>query len=146
MPITYHLKPDAKLVILVHLGSVPDDEFLSFYKSLYEETYFDKSFNVLIDLRRTDSASRSPSALQESVDLIHRKFINTSARPKVAVVAPGDVSFGLARMCEVFSDAAPWEFEVFRSADAALAWLGVAENLMEDLDQNAQPENLPHSE
>jgi hypothetical protein len=38
-------------------------------------------------------------------------------------------------MCEAFSDGAPWKFEVFRSADAALAWLGVAEDLMDKLDQ-----------
>jgi hypothetical protein len=135
MPITYRLKHDARLVIFAHLGAVPDDEFLSFYKSFYEDTRFDKSFNVLIDLRRTESAARNPSALQESVNFMRRQFVNISAPPKVAVVAPGDLSFGLARMCEVFSDEAPWRFEVFRTADAALAWLGVAENLMDELDQ-----------
>ena len=135
MPITYQLKHDVKLVIFAHLGAVPDDEFLSFYKSFYEDTHFDKSFNVLIDLRQTESSARSPSALQETVDFMRRQFLNTSARPKVAVLALGDLSFGLARMCEVFSDAAPWKFEVFRSAGAALAWLGAAENLMDDLDQ-----------
>jgi hypothetical protein len=135
MPITYHLKPDARLVILAHIGTVPDDEFLSFYKSLYEDSRLDKSFDILIDLRRTESSARSPSAIQESVDLMRRQFVNTSARPKVAVIAPGDVSFGLARMCEVFSDAAPWEFEVFRSTDAALIWLDAAENLMDELNR-----------
>ena len=135
MPITYHLKPDARLVILAHIGLVPDDEFLSFYKSLYEDSRLDKSFDILIDLRRTESSARSPSAIQESVDLMRRQFVNTSARPKVAVVAPGDVSFGLARMCEVFSDAAPWEFEVFRSAEDALIWLDAAMNLMDELNR-----------
>jgi SpoIIAA-like len=135
MPITYHFKPDARLVILAHIGLVPDDEFLSFYKSFYEDSRLDKSFNILIDLRRTESSARSPSAMQESVDFIRQQFVHTGARPKVAVVAPEDVSFGLARMCEVFSDAAPWEFEVFRSADDALIWLDAAKNLMDELDQ-----------
>jgi len=73
--------------------------------------------------------------MQESVDFMQRQFVGISIRPKVAVLAPGDVSFGLARMCEAFSDGAPWKFEVFRSADAALAWLGVTEDLMDKLDQ-----------
>jgi hypothetical protein len=139
MPITYQFKPDERLVIVTHVGAVPDDEFLSFYKAFYDDTRFDKSFNLLIDLRRTESSARSPSALQESVDFMQQQFVNTSARPKVAVAAPGDLSFGLARMCEAFSNEAPWEFEVFRSADDALAWLGVAENLMDDLDQDTRP-------
>ena len=41
MPITYQLKPDENLVILVHVGAVTDDEFLSFYQALYEDTRFD---------------------------------------------------------------------------------------------------------
>jgi len=39
----------------------------------------------------------------------------------------------------------PWEFVVFREADAALAWLGVSENLMDNFDQNAQSEDSPDS-
>lgn len=146
MPITYQLKPDERLVILSHVGAVSDNEFLSFYKALYEDTRFDKSFNLFVDLRLTESSARSPSALQDFADFMRQQFVNNTARPKVAVVAPGDISFGLARMYEAFSDAAHWEFEVFRSADTALAWLDLAENLMDDLDQNAQPEDLSDSE
>ena len=40
----------------------------------------------------------------------------------------------------------PWEFAVFRAADAALAWLGLPENMIHDLDKDAQPEDSPDSE
>jgi hypothetical protein len=146
MPITYQLKPDARLVILVHVGAVTDDEFLSFYKALYEDTRFDKSFNVLVDLRQTESSVRSAAALNQFADFIRRQFVNTTIRPKVGVVAPKDISFGFARMYEVISGDVPWEFVVFRAADAALAWLGLSENLMNDLDQDAQPEDSPDFE
>ena len=146
MPITYQLKPDERLVILVHVGAVTDDEFLSFYKALYEDTRFDKSFNLLVDLRQTESSVRSAAALNEFADFMRRQFASTTARPKVAVVAPKDISFGLARMYEVFSGDVPWEFVVFRAADAALAWLGLSENLMNDVDQDAHPKDSPDSE
>ena len=107
MPITYQLKPDERLVILVHVGAVSDDEFLTFYKALYEDTRFDKSFNLLVDLRQTESSVRSMAALNEFADFVRRHFVNTTARPKVAVVAPEDISFGLARMYEIFSGAVP---------------------------------------
>jgi hypothetical protein len=140
MPITYQLKPDERLVVLVHVGVVTDDEFLLFYKALYEENRFDKSFNLLVDLRQTESTVRSAGALNQFADFVHQHYTNITARPKVAVVAPEDISFGLARMYEVFSGDVPWEFVVFRKADAALKWLGVSENLMDDLDQSAPRE------
>jgi hypothetical protein len=36
-------------------------------------------------------------------------------------------------MYEFFSSTVTWEFAVFRAADAALTWLGLSENLMDDL-------------
>ncbi|UCG53264.1 MAG: hypothetical protein JSW58_06845, partial [Candidatus Latescibacterota bacterium] len=98
MPIKYHLRPDERLAVFVHVGAVTDDEFLSFYKALYEETRIDKSFNLLVDLRQTESSARSTAALDELADLMRGQFVSTIARPKVAVVAPKDISFGLARM------------------------------------------------
>ena len=146
MPITYQLRPDENLVILVHVGAVTDDEFMSFYKALFEDTRFDVSFNMLVDLRQAESSVRGAGTLKESAEFMRRQYVSTTARPKIAVVASEDISFGLARMYEAFSDAAHWEFEVFRSADTALAWLGLSENLIDDLDQNAQPEDLSDSE
>lgn len=134
MPITYRLKPDEKLVILVHRGIVADDEFLSFYSTLYEDTRFDKSFNLLVDLRRTESASRSSDALSEFAEFIRNQFSGAAVRPKVAVVAPRDISFGLARMYEAISSDIPVEFTVFRSIEAAISWLDLSENPMDDLE------------
>ncbi|MGD2151346.1 MAG: hypothetical protein PVF99_12120, partial [Desulfobacterales bacterium] len=100
MPITYQLKPDERLVIFIHVGVVTDEEFLSFYKALYEENRFDKSFNALVDLRQTESTVRSAEALTEFAEFIYEQYTNITSRPKVAVVAPEDISFGLARMYE----------------------------------------------
>ena len=145
MPITYQLKPDENLVILVHVGAVTDDEFMSFYKALFEDTRFDVLFNMLVDLRQAESSVRGAGTLKESAEFMRRQYVSTTARPKIAVVASEDISFGLARMYEMFSEEVPWEFEVFRAVDAALAWLGLPDNLMNDFDQDAQPEDSPDS-
>jgi hypothetical protein len=139
MPITYQLKPDLRLVILVHAGVVTDDEFLSFYKALFQDNRFDESFKLLVDLRQAESSVRSGATLHEFADFIRRQYLSTTATPKVAVVAPEDISFGLARMYEAFSEEVPWEFEVFRAIDAALAWLGLPDSLLNNLDQDIQP-------
>ena len=146
MPITYHFKPDAKLVILVHVGVVPDDEFLSSYRALFEDARYDKSFNKLVDLRRADSTARSPEALRQFADFVRQQFAGSEEGPKVAVVAPEDISFGLARMYGALSDAVPWKFVVFRDAEAALSWLGLPENLADTLVQNVRSQDPTDSE
>jgi len=144
MSITYQVKPDERLLIVVHAGVVTDDEFLSFYKAVCEDTRCDKSFNILVDLRQTESSLRSVAALKELAYFMRRQYVDITERPKVAVVAPKDISFGLARMYEAFSSEVPWQFVVFRAADAAFAWLGLSESVLKDLD--TQPEDLPDSE
>jgi hypothetical protein len=136
MPIRYHIDPEAKLVIAVHVGVVPDDEFLATYHRLYADARFDKSFNQLIDLRQTESTARSAAALRAFSEFVQEEFKGTAASPKVAVIAPRSVSFGLARMYEALSDGVPWEFVVFRAADAALAWLRVPESVIDRLGQD----------
>lgn len=44
------------------------------------------------------------------------------------MVAPRDVSFGLARMYEMSSTDIPRDFVVFRDLDAAAAWLGIPDD------------------
>jgi hypothetical protein len=134
MPITCHRKQDEKLAIFVHQGLVPDDEFLSFYEAFYKDPQFDKSHNLLVDLRHAESAARSPAALKTFASVARANTPVISPRPKIAVVAPADVSFGLARMYGAFSDQVPTDFTVFKDMDAALAWLGVKADLMNDPD------------
>jgi hypothetical protein len=44
-------------------------------------------------------------------------------RVGVAIVAPGDLAFGLARMWEVFAEVTHWNTHVFRSRAEAEPWL-----------------------
>lgn len=138
MPITSLFKQTEKLVVVVHVGVILDDEFLLYYQNLFQDDRFDKSHNLLVDLRRADSAIRTPEALREFAGIASAHYAGAETSTKVAVVASQDVSFGLARMYEVFSNKVPWEFVVFRSADAALAWLGLPEDLAIDIDESSQ--------
>jgi hypothetical protein len=138
MPIEFHFKPDSNLVICVHVGTIHDDEFFASYKELFESERFNTSLNLLIDLRQTDSTQRSTDALYQFADLTQEHYIVTSSHPKVAVVAPSPLSFGLARMYDALADLVPWDFMVFNDIDGALAWLGVPDKLMDALDKDAQ--------
>ncbi len=128
MPIESYVRPDHNLAIIVHTGRVPDDEFLTFYKSFFESDTFKPPVNILVDLRETSSSSRSPEALLSFAESVEAKLSDITASTKVAVVAPKDLSFGLARMYDVLSGSVQWNFVVFRAMDAALAWLGLPED------------------
>ena len=129
MNIEYFVRPEHNLVVFVQTGRVPDDQFLNFYKSFFESDAFDLPLNILVDLRETSSSSRSPETLLRFAELAEKKLADVDNRTKVAVVAPRDTSFGLARMYEILSGPVDWDFVVFRATAAALAWLGLPENL-----------------
>ncbi len=125
MPIRFDINPDKSLVVVVHEGVVLDDEFLSTYQALFGHDRFDYSYNILVDLRQADSSTRSTNALKGFAGFIRNQYANITAQPQVAVVATENISFGLARMYEAFSDSVPWDFKVFRDVSEALVWLGL---------------------
>ena len=130
MTIRFRTMPDHNLAILEHIGRTPDDEFLAFYKEFFDSDNYASSMNLLVDLRKADSSPRSKEVLRDFAGFVSGRLAGIVTHPKVAVVASQDLSFGLARMYEVFADSVPWDFVVFRAIDAALAWLGLPENLM----------------
>lgn len=131
MPIKCRFEEAAGLVVFVHRGVVPDKEFLSTYRVCHQDPRFKKTFHVLVDLREAKSGVRSPEALRSIAEFRRQWLDNPDVAPKVAIVAPADISYGLARMYEAYSDAMPFHFVVFRAVEAALAWLGVPEDLLE---------------
>ena len=132
MAISYRVFPEIKMVIFVHEGHVPDEEFLSFYRTFHADPKFLEYGKYLVDLRRADSASRSPQALLDLAGWLRQHYENPATEMNIAVVAPKSRSFNLARLYEVFSCAFPWHFEVFGEMVPALHWLDVPQDLVED--------------
>lgn len=140
MGITYYIKPEYSLNILVHTGKITDDEFITFYRNLFENSSFEMSINQLVDLRESDSTPRSQEALQLFADMMQARVETLAIRPKVAIIAPVDLSFGLARMYEVFARSVRWDLAVFRSTDSALAWLGLPLDLIDEHEEISRAE------
>ena len=139
MPITFHFRPEVNLVISVHKGYRTDDEFLAAWKSMYENDSFNISMNHLGDLRQAKgSGSRSSAFLRELATFVNKQYAETNAHPKMAIIAPEDPTFGIARMYEVFTDHIPRDLVIFRAVDAALAWLGLPEDFMDNLNNDTQ--------
>lgn len=134
MPISCRYKPEMKLVIFAHEGHVTDEEFLSFYRIYFEDPKFEDYCNYLVDLRLADSTSRKPEALLHLAAFLKQNYEDHSVEINIAVVAPQDLSFDLARAYEVYSCALPWHFQVFDKMMPALNWLGVTESIAGDIE------------
>lgn len=133
MPIRHQLRPDLGLVLSKHTGMVSDAEFLESYRALLDDPEYDLGLSRLVDLRDADSSARSSEALRSIATHLKRRYKGSDLAPRTAVVAPRDLSFGLARMYQAFSEVVPGDVVVFRSVDAALAWLGVSDEAIPEV-------------
>lgn len=133
MPIRHQIRPDLGVALSTHEGIVSDEEFLASYRAFLDSPDYDLGFHRLVDLRRADSSSRSSDALRTIATYVKHRYTNVDVAPKTAVIAPRDLSFGLARMYQMFSELVPGDVVVFRSVDAALAWLGVSDEMIPEV-------------
>ena len=134
MPITCQLIQGERLAIFTHVGLVSDDEFLDRYRASFEDPQFDTSYDLLVDLRQTNSSVRGTKVLSQLAEYMWQLYAEAKSAPKVAVLAPGQLSFGLARMFESFSHDVKINFRVFRTAKSGLTWLERPPDLLPSVD------------
>ena len=131
MPISYQINKQESLIISRHDGEISDKELIDTYDGLFQNDDAKKCLKILVDLRATMSTERSADALRTIADRVRIFHGNSPERTKTAIIAPRDLSFGLSRMYEAYSDEDHEEVMVFRDAQKALHWIGVAPNVFE---------------
>jgi hypothetical protein len=121
MPIEISKDQNQNLTILVVTGISSEQEMHKALGDIYESA---PTPLVLWDMSQADVSYVTPDMLQNFV----RKAAHLGTfRPggRTAVVAPGDLQYGLGRMSEIFADveSAPYALRVFRSKPDAMGWL-----------------------
>jgi hypothetical protein len=142
MPIYYFIREDHSVILSIHIGVVSDEEFTASYNALYEDAQFSTEYRWLVDLSAAESGVRSVAAIQTMVTLV-QKWYEGGPIPRTAVIAPRDLSFGLARMYGALSDSVPDETLVFRDAQKATEWLGIPLAVLNEANQEAR--NYPQA-
>lgn len=117
MPATYRLDPERRLVVITLAGVVTGAELDEVRTQIREDPAFDPSFSVLVD-----ASELNPAALTGQV-VRARAAAPPPGRMRVAVVAPADAVFGIARMYQMMVEGSGKPVGVFRSTDEAMAWL-----------------------
>ena len=109
------------VLYLWRFGKVGLDEFRKSIEEIFSREEFARVGRILNDLSEGDFSSLQVPELTHYADFVKERIGDREIR--VAIVAPSELSFGLARMFEVFSGIG--NLEVFKTRQEALDWLGL---------------------
>ena len=136
MPVYYTVDSELQVVFVIHLGVVDDDEVLTANEKLRLDPQVTPEHSYFVDLREARSELRSTEALERLGERSRQWPSDPSSNSRVVVLAPRDISYGLARMFEVYSGAAENKFGVFRDLHEAADWLGIPISAIEKARSN----------
>ena len=123
MPISYSIDPARGLVTLTYTGTITDRDLFDTFDRLYRDPGHRVGMSELSDLREAESVQVTAKGLQDLALRTARQLDPAGKTWRVAVVAPRDVVFGLARMYELLREGSPEQVMVFRDLAAAEQWL-----------------------
>jgi hypothetical protein len=122
MPGAYTVDLTRSIVLSRGWGVLTDRELLAHVRALTIDSRFAPHFRQLADLRDVMDVQFTASTIKEMVRL--NPF---GAGARRALVVTSDELFGMARMYQLLTDESPDELQIFRKADHALQWLGIAD-------------------
>jgi hypothetical protein len=123
MPITFRIDKEAGMVYTTIEGRINTDELLESLERLMNHPDFGPGLNGLADLRSMEIDTFSADVMRIADLMI--KFRNKIGPSKTAVVISKDVTFGMTRMFQAFSEQSSIETAIFRDREEALRWLGL---------------------
>jgi hypothetical protein len=129
MPMDIWVDPDRQLRRAVGRDTLTDRDLLEAWGDVLADPAYDPHCDNLIDMSGVDSFQVTPLGAQRLADVMAMcaKPPAPGVRPRVAVVAPDDRSFGILRMYEVYRElqGAAQRFFVTRSVEEARCWLAL---------------------
>lgn len=133
---TYLISEDIErsLITVTLSGSVNDDEILMMMDDLYTQSSFLES-DQFIDFSKVERYAVTPGGVMAYTDVARERPERSAARAdrNIVVYAPGDLTFGMARLMASVADAAGIKVWVFRDLTEALSKIGLTENPTETI-------------
>ena len=97
--------------------TISNEEFIEEFREIIGYP----TYNKLVDLRSVKHVEVSHETLRRAIEML--TDATQQARRRIAVVAPNDVAFGMARTYEAMRPPSLSQFHVFRGIDEAMEWL-----------------------
>jgi hypothetical protein len=131
MPILYRVDHDARVVIAVGHGVLIDSDVFDYQRGVWSRADV-VGFDELIDMTRVTRIALPSTKRVRDLAAMAAEMDSGPSRSRIAIVAPTDFPFGLARMFQTYRqlDAnSTKEVGVFRTMDEALTYLGISHSL-----------------
>jgi len=126
VPFDVRIDPEHKRVIATGRGSMAPEDFFEYQRSVWSSGEL-SGYDEVVDMTAVTAVGEpSPDAIRD-LSALAASMDPGAASGKLAVVAPADLVFGLARMYQTFRSLNPQstkQVSVFRTMAEALAWLG----------------------
>jgi hypothetical protein len=124
MSVSHRYDPELRTLFYEFCGEVREAELLEIAGKLASDPSIPPGRRELVDLSRLETTDVTAGALRRVAQI----YADADERPEdspVAIVAPGDLFFGLSRMYEAYRQDSPVRIRIFRSLAEARAWLGL---------------------
>jgi len=125
------VRPDAEIVydaatrrrVATFTGTLTDEELFGAYGALLEMPDYDYGADDLVDFRTVTRMDVTSEGLRRLMALF-AEADELGNRARLAIIAPRDVTYGVARMYQLMrGDDVPEEIAVFRDYDEGVRWL-----------------------
>jgi hypothetical protein len=127
MPIAFRIDKESGIVYTTIEGRITTDELLESLERFMNHPDFSPGLNGLADLRNIEMDTFSADVRRIAELMV--EYRNKIGPSKTAVVISKDVTFGMTRMFQSFSEQSSIKTAIFRDMEEALRWLGVNKTL-----------------
>lgn len=132
MPIQYRIDNEKRRVIATATGVLTEADIFAYQRNVWGRPEV-AGFDQIIDttaVEHIDAPAPSADGMRELAALA-AGMDDPARRSKFAIVAPGDLAFGLGRMYSTYRELEPRSTKavhVFRTMDEAIAWLDATDD------------------
>jgi len=122
MPIRMVIERDIGLIRTTASGRVTGHDLVEYYRHLRAHPDFRSNLNEIFDAAQVDTVDVTAEDVR-ALSSITEEFTKRGVPVRVAIVAPGDLEFGMSRMYEMLQVQSINVLKVFRDRKTAEDWI-----------------------
>ena len=125
MPIEYRIDPERRIVLATARGVLTADDLFSYQRSVWSASGL-AGFDELVDLGGVTDVPQLSALRARDLAVVAARMDDPAVATRLAIVAPADFAYGLARMYATHRETQEHgrkQVRVFRDMAEAVAWL-----------------------